>query len=631
MRYDPPLTRSIGLTPALIGLGCLLLYPWLFEQPYARHLLILAFIYAIIACSWDLSLGYAGLFNFAHVALFALGLYTYGVLAKTLGLLPWLAIPAGGLVAAGVAALMTLPVRRLDGIYVILVTIAVAQLLYQLIISQSHITGGTSGMVTLPALSIGDYRFTRDGRLGYYYTGLALMLVCCLSLYGITRSRFGRALLALKHHKFYAIARGVAEGRMRLFAMTTSAFFAGVAGSFYGSYVRVASPDAFGLGALTLVLSMLLVGGAGTLWGPLLAAFGLVILAEWLADFGAWREIVLAGIIISVMVFYPGGLWGAVSELYDFIDVRLNTLRARWLRQRCRAQRETLLGCPEQRLKTAHGDIAFVDSAPGRIERPVLLMLHGNSACKEAFVEQFAALADRYRLIAFDLPGHGASHNADPEDSYNIPAYADVAEAVLERCGVHRAALLGWSLGGYVALELAARAQTDDRFDIAGLVLTGTPPLLRVPEDFGRGYDPDSALILAGRRYFTRHERRRYADAATAPQGPRSEYLHRNLSRTDGRARFYMLTRLGVVDWPRQMRLITEGTLPLAILNGDDDPFLLHDYFNQLTYAALWRGEPQRIEGGKHAPFLNRPETYNTLLERFLREAGEMPATARPS
>ena len=98
----------------------------------------------------------------------------------------------------------------------------------------------------------------------------------------------------------------------------------------------------------------------------------------------------------------------------------------------------------------------------------------------------------------------------------------------------------------------------------------------------------------------------------------------RNLKRTDGRARFYMLGRLGIVDWPRQMRMLSEGTIPFALLNGSDDPFLNHAYIARLKYGNLWRGSPQGIDGGRHAPFFNAPDAFNLALFAFLNEADEM-------
>jgi ABC-type branched-subunit amino acid transport system permease subunit/pimeloyl-ACP methyl ester carboxylesterase len=611
MRYDPPFHKSNGLIPGIVVIAGLMVLPWIFDASYARHLMILVFVFGVVAASWDLSLGYGGLFNFAHVALFAVGIYTYAILAKTLGVNPWIAMLAAGPVAVLVAVIISLPVLRLDGIYVILVTIAFSQLVYQIIISQSSITGGTSGMVTLPALSIGDYRFTKDGRIGYYYAALALLIAACAFLYGTTRSKWGRAMVALRDAKYAAISRGVPEARTRALTLAASGLFTGIAGGFYASYVRVASPDIFGLGSLTLILSILLVGGIGTIWGPVAASFVIVLLSEAMADFGPWRDILIAALIILVMVLYPGGIWGVIQELREAITTWRAALRARVRRVRGRKQREALLGAPEEIIETRHGIIAVSDTGG---DKPVILAIHGNSACKEAYTKLFSAFRESHRLIAFDLPGHGVSGNADPEKAYNVAAYADVAEDVLASAGAENATVLGWSLGGYVGLELTARNPQN----FAGLCITGTAPLNIVPEDFARGYDASGHLVLAGKQYFTRAEQHAYASSATAPYSSESAFMHRNISRTDGRTRYYMITKLGVVDWPRQMRMLREGQIPFAVLNGSDDPFLDHEYIGKLEYGNIWTGGPRDIEEGQHAPFFNKPNEFNECLRAFL-------------
>jgi pimeloyl-ACP methyl ester carboxylesterase len=494
---------------------------------------------------------------------------------------------------------------------VILVTIAFSQLVYQIIISQSSVTGGTSGIVTLPALAIGEYKLTSDGRIGYYYVALGLLVAACAFLLGVVRSRLGRAIVALRDAKYAAIARGVPEGRTRVLTLAASGLFTGLAGGFYASYVRVASPDIFGLGSLTLVLSILLVGGIGTIWGPVCAAFAIILLSEVMADLGPWRDILTAALIIAVMVLYPGGLWGVVQEAREALATARAGLRAALRRSRHRPAREAMMGAPEVMLRTRHGQVAVSDTGGGG---PAILCIHGNSACKEAFARQFAAFRATHRLIAFDLPGHGVSANADPETAYNVPAYADVAEDVLAALGVDRPIVLGWSLGGYVGLELTARAPS--RF--AGLCITGTSPLNIVPEDFARGYDASSHLVLAGKQYFTDAEQRAYAGSATAPLSRDSAFLHANINRTDGRTRYYMITKLGVVDWPRQMRMLREGALPLAILNGADDPFLNHGYIAGLDYGRIWSGAPHDIPDGKHAPFFNQPDPFNRSFAAFM-------------
>ncbi|MCO6185244.1 alpha/beta fold hydrolase [Rhizobium sp. L1K21] len=608
MRYDPPFHRTNGLWPTLILIALAAVAPFVISDSYTRHLLILAFMYAIVASSWDFSLGFGGLFNFAHGALFAVGLYTYALTTKFLAVSPWLALVLAGAAAIILAVAIALPVLRLDGIYVILVTIAVSQLLYQITVSQSDFTGGTSGVVSLPGLKIGKYPFIRDGKIGYYYTALALLVISTAFLYAITRSRLGRAAVALRDNKFFAIARGVSEARTRVLTLAASALFTGIAGGFYGSYVRVASPDVYGTGFLTTILSILLVGGAATLWGPIAAAFLITFLSELLVDLGPWREIIMGLIIILVVVFYPGGLWAFIQELREKVDGVRTGVTATYRRKRGKTAREAMMsGAKESYIRTLHGLTAISDSG-GNL--PALLLIHGNSACKEAFYKQYAALKDRFRLIAFDLPGHGVSSNADPETTYNAVAYAEVAESVLADRGVSQAYVFGWSLGGYVALELAAR----ENVKILGLAIAGTSPLTVVPDDFADGYDASSHLILSGKQFFTAQESYDYASSATAPKSAESAFMHRNLPRTDGRARAYMMTKLAIVNWPRQMRRLWENAFPFAIVNGDNDPFLNHDYIRRLSSAEDWPHVLIEIEDGKHAPFFNKPDEFNKAI-----------------
>ncbi|MFK7751077.1 MAG: branched-chain amino acid ABC transporter permease [Sedimentitalea sp.] len=300
------------VTLALIfALVVLALVPTVVLDSYTRHLFILAFVYGIIASNWDLSLGYGGLFNFGHLTFFAVGVYTAAIGAKTFGLNPWLAIPLGGVTAALAAMIVALPVARLKGIYVVLVTFAFSQLVLQLILSQSQITGGAGGMVRIPPLEIGDYRFIRDYKFGYYYVALGLLAVSTVYLLWLTKSPFGKSLLAVRDNEDYARARGISVARQRVFALVLSAIFPGIAGGFFAIYLRVAAPDVLSFGTLSLALSMVLIGGTATIYGPIIAAIVLTFATEAMAGIRGMEEarfIIVAVGMILILRFAPGGL-----------------------------------------------------------------------------------------------------------------------------------------------------------------------------------------------------------------------------------------------------------------------------------------------------------------------------------
>ena len=307
--------RSPGFF-ALLCLMLLIILPFVVQGTYVRHLVIVAIIYGLVASSWDLTLGYAGLFNFAHLAFFGIGVYGAAILSKTYAVSSWVAVPLAGAIAVLAALLVSLPVLRLKGIYVILVTFAFSQLCLQIVLSQSHITGGSGGMVLLPPLEIGDYNFARDGKLAYYYVSLALLIVVVLFLKRLVKSHFGVSIVALRDNEDYAVSRGVSGAQQRLLTMMASALVAGVAGGFYAIYLRVASPEVFAFPLMTLTLSMLLLGGAGSILGPIVAAFALTFLAEWMQELGQWRFLIIAAAILLTIHFYPGGIISALRVLH---------------------------------------------------------------------------------------------------------------------------------------------------------------------------------------------------------------------------------------------------------------------------------------------------------------------------
>lgn len=305
--------EAVGFT---LGFLLLALLPFVFTDTYSRHVLIMIFTYAIVASNWDLSLGYGGVFNFGHLALFGIGVYAYSLLTKLAGVDPWIAMPASGVISTLAAAIVTIPILRLKGIYIILVTFGFAQLVMQIILSQSEYTGGTQGIVRIPGLYWFDHNMVRDGKFAYFYIALALLVASTLFLRIFVRSRAGAAIVALRDNEEYAVSRGISLVRQRLVTLAASAFFTGIAGAFYAAYQRNASIDVFGMSIATIILSMVLLGGAGTIYGAIIASFVLTIFSEAMADFGAWRPIITAVLIIAIMLAYPSGLAGMIRSAW---------------------------------------------------------------------------------------------------------------------------------------------------------------------------------------------------------------------------------------------------------------------------------------------------------------------------
>jgi pimeloyl-ACP methyl ester carboxylesterase len=265
-------------------------------------------------------------------------------------------------------------------------------------------------------------------------------------------------------------------------------------------------------------------------------------------------------------------------------------------------------------LPTSHASIAISESGGSG---PPVLLIHGNSSCKEVFRNQLdGAMGRRFRLIALDLPGHGRSSNArNSRRSYSMPGYADMAVEVLDILGISRFSVLGWSLGGHVGLEMFTRHE-----GMVGLLATGTPPVPMTPEGLGRGFLPSEHMGLAGQEIFSAEEAEGFARRTAGLNAPYEPFLLDAVKRCDGRTRANMVGA-AVAGWGvDELRLVETFEKPLAIVSGGDEPFVNNEYLQSIRYANLWDGKVHIMPGIGHAPFWESPGQFDPLFARFLTE-----------
>lgn len=270
-----------------------------------------------------------------------------------------------------------------------------------------------------------------------------------------------------------------------------------------------------------------------------------------------------------------------------------------------------------RRFQSSHGAISAL-LLNGSSKRVVLL--HGNSSCKEAFAKQLPALQQAgYGLLAPDLPGHGASENAiNPVRSYNFPGYADAIAGLVDQLDWSDYTVIGWSLGGHLALELMA---TDPR--INGAMIVGTPPVRPWPEALHEAFLPTPDMDLAGKPNFDLDDARTYVSRMLGIEGDPPPHLLEAALRTDGRARAFMMQSAlaGVGNDARQ--LVAQSTAPLAVLHGAREAFVRLEYLAGLEYRNLWRSGIQVFECDGHAPHWTNPLEFNALMIAFLDEVYE--------
>jgi pimeloyl-ACP methyl ester carboxylesterase len=263
-------------------------------------------------------------------------------------------------------------------------------------------------------------------------------------------------------------------------------------------------------------------------------------------------------------------------------------------------------------LSTSHGTIVVEDSGGSGLP---MVMLHGNSTCRGVFARQTRdpVFAGR-RIIAFDLPGHGDSADAaDPERSYTRPGLTDLVIEVLALLHVREAVVLGWSLGGHIGIQMLSQFP-----GIAGLIITGTPPIGR--GGMSEGFVTSPQRGLASRGSFSRTEAERFARMIFGE--PVAPFVLDAIQRTDGRFREVLFGAVRAGEGRDQRSVVESSPVPLAVINGADDPLIKLDYLDSLDYANLWDGRCHRLGGMGHAAFWHAADQFNRLVARFLSDIG---------
>ena len=284
------------------------LVPVAVRSEYILHTAVLAGIYVILASSLNITNGYTGLFSFGHAAFYGIGAYTAAILATRLGWGFALTLPAAGVVAAAFGAALALPTLRLSGIFLALVTIGFQEIAYLVTLNWIGLTRGPMGIPGIPPAAL--FGIELRGNAAYYWLVLALDVMTLFVLSRIVTSRVGRAFVAIREDELAAEASGIPAFRMKVLSFVIATFFAGIAGAFFAHHARFVSADSFRLDETFVILTMLIVGGLGSLAGPVIGAVALVILPEASRFLAEYRGVVYGLILIGVILFRPEGVAG---------------------------------------------------------------------------------------------------------------------------------------------------------------------------------------------------------------------------------------------------------------------------------------------------------------------------------
>ena len=293
-----------------IAVALLALAGALIDDSYIRHILILCFLWAMVAASWDLVLGYAGIMNYGQLVFFAFGAYVSGFLAAKLGVTPLVAMAIAAAATGLIGLLVGLPCLRLRGEYVALFTFAVHLAMPPLIQQGRDLgLGGNTGLLGIPPVNLFGYVIGPLDKLGWFYLTLVFAAVSIYVIYFVLlRSRLGHAFVALRDSEGFARALGVDDFKYKLLAFAISAVFAGLAGALYAHYTSVVTPKILGNEFFLMAMVMLAIGGMGRFPGVLIGTFLVIIGNELLRSFDTYRLIVLGLAVVVTVLLLPNGL-----------------------------------------------------------------------------------------------------------------------------------------------------------------------------------------------------------------------------------------------------------------------------------------------------------------------------------
>ncbi len=299
---------QVELWASLAILAVVAVVPVFVSNEYWLGVVIVSMYFALLAIGWNLLAGYSGQFSLAPATFGMLGAYTTGLLAYDLDATAAAGIPAAIVVAGAIGFVLARIVMRLRGPYLALTTLSFAEIVRLVISNSIEITRGDLGL-NVPSFV--------DGRLAYYYLMLIVVFAVQFGLYVLLRSPAGLYLRAIRDDEIAAAGRGVKIVRWKTYAFALSAAISGLAGALYGHFAQLVSPELGLISQTGIIISMVVIGGLGTLPGPLGGAFLVYIASEFLRDFGGYQLVVFALLVIIFGRFFREGLWGLLRTGFE--------------------------------------------------------------------------------------------------------------------------------------------------------------------------------------------------------------------------------------------------------------------------------------------------------------------------
>ncbi|VFQ46609.1 high-affinity branched-chain amino acid ABC transporter permease LivM [Desulfoluna butyratoxydans] len=292
-----------------------LLFP--FVNQYQTTILTTALMYVILGLGLNIAVGLAGLLHLGYVAFYAVGAYTYALLNMHFGIGFWAALPLGGILATVFGIALGIPVLRLRGDYLAIVTLGFGEMTRITLENWDALTHGPSGIAQIPKPGLfGMELTTQQGIMYVYYLAVGLAALTVFATYRLQNSRIGRALMAMREDEIASQAMGINITRTKLTAFALSAFFAGMAGVLFAAKTGFINPQSFTFMESAIILSIVVLGGMGSILGVIIGALILILLPEYLREVGNYRMLLFGASMVVMMIFRPQGIIANVRKIY---------------------------------------------------------------------------------------------------------------------------------------------------------------------------------------------------------------------------------------------------------------------------------------------------------------------------
>jgi len=310
--------RRIYLSGLVAVCVFIIVFPLQFST-YQTSIMITALMYVMLGLGLNIVVGLAGLLDLGYVAFYAVGAYSYALLNHHFGVTFWMALPLGAALAAMFGILLGFPVLRLRGDYLAIVTLGFGEIIRLILENWNDFSFGPSGIAGISRPGFFGMQFNLHQHTIYlYYIMIVLVLLTIVVVNRLQNSRIGRAWIALREDEVACQAMGIDKTRTKLTAFALGATWAGFVGCIFAAKTTFINPASFTFMESAIILSVVVLGGMGSIVGVIIGALILILLPEYLRAFSQYRMLVFGASMVIIMVFRPQGIISGIRQRYKF-------------------------------------------------------------------------------------------------------------------------------------------------------------------------------------------------------------------------------------------------------------------------------------------------------------------------